>query len=118
MIVHTSEMTDLYRLPFRYLVYFFTFCFHVSFLFANFSSPFIIKLSHPIVTVSQGPPHLVLFYYFFPSFLFIKLLFVCTYVDSFVFLAQTRHKSPIFTFPMRLKYPFLHLLEITFLNDR
>lgn len=118
MFVHTSAMTDPHRLPLWYLVYLFILCFHVSFLFAISPSPSLIRISHPFVTASQGPPHLVLFHYFFTFCLLIKLLFACTYVDSFVLFAPIRHKSPIFTFPLQLKHPFMHFFRTTLFNDR
>lgn len=118
MFVHTSAMTDPHRLPLWYLVYLFILCFHVSFLFAISPSPSLIRISHPFVTASQGPPHLVLFYYFFTFCLLIKLLFACTYVDSFVLFAPVCQISPIFTFPLRLKHPFMHFFRTTLFNDR
>lgn len=117
MFVHTSAMTDPHRLPLWYLVYLFILCFHVSFLFAISLSPSLIRISHPFVTASQGPPHLVLFFFFTFCLLF-KLLFACTYVDSFVLFAPVCHISPIFTFPLRLKHPFMHFFRTTLFNDR
>lgn len=78
MFVHTSAMTDPHRLPLWYLVYLFILCFHVSFLFAISPSPSLIRISHPFVTASQGPPHLVLFFFF--HILFIIQIIVCMHI--------------------------------------